>query len=175
MESPCAYSCGGAHLHISSPHQKASVAGFFALRWLTSGIWVGIGAIILVPRLCKANPLPTHTTHAHTHKHTCSVSLPPMGTRETTLVCVLTRPILASLGIYCTRYTVDRISGLREYDAPGDIVSDRFNNRALSLVTVLISSCSVFLYMVSRYSLASSPFVLICHCFRSSSSVKKPC
>jgi hypothetical protein len=123
----------------------------------------------------RRTPFPTHTAHAHTHTHTCSVSLPPMGTRETTLVCVLTRPILASLGIYCTRYTVDRISGLREYDSPGDIVSDRFNNRALSLVTVLISSCSVFLYMVSRYSLASSPFVLICHCFRSSSSVKKPC
>eukprot|EP00035_Acanthoeca_spectabilis_P005818 m.117666 g.117666 ORF g.117666 m.117666 type:complete len:931 (+) comp13203_c0_seq2:57-2849(+) len=75
---------------------EASAAGFFALRWLTSGIWVGIGAICFVPRLY-------------------------------------------------------RLSGLREYDAPGDVVADRFNNRALSAFTTLIAACSVFLYLIIQF------------------------
>lgn len=72
---------------------QASVTGFFAMRWLTSGIWIGVGALCFIPRYY-------------------------------------------------------RIMGTREYDCPNDFVSDRFNNRILSLATSLIAAGSVFLYII---------------------------
>eukprot|EP00038_Savillea_parva_P023997 m.42791 g.42791 ORF g.42791 m.42791 type:complete len:926 (-) comp6321_c0_seq1:159-2936(-) len=75
---------------------EASITGFFAMRWLTSGVWIGIGAVTFVPRFY-------------------------------------------------------RIMGTREYDCPNDFVSDRFNNRILSIFTSLIAASSVFLYIIIQF------------------------
>jgi len=81
---------------IAGVPYEASVAGWFSLRWLTSGIWVGIGAMVVVPRAYRMN-------------------------------------------------------AVREYDCPNDFVSDRWNNRILSLTTCLIGAASVFIYMVTQF------------------------
>jgi len=81
---------------IAGVPYEASRAGFFALRWCTSGVWIGIGAVLTIPRFY-------------------------------------------------------RLTKRRGYDCPNDFVSDRFNNRVLTITSSLLGAGSVFLYIIIQF------------------------
>lgn len=52
-----------------------------------------------------------------------------------------------------------RINTNRNYDCPNDYVTDRYNNRLLSVFSSLISAASVFLYIIIQLYGTSCPFL----------------